>query len=565
MRKYFVLFTLIAILAISASGWTFDPSLALNAIDSDLSMGKISVDQAVLYKAYALAKGSLLPSRYQNEQSISHWFCATPILISLKEDLAKVSPQAASEVKNIFWPTNQKGSVTKNGPKKSDNPQTIPLPNVVYTDHFALRYGNDHPGFEQSDVEAFGVVMETVWNIECNQWGYGDIYDSDLYYVDLYIANTGDGAPTMNFVGAYTTTYNDYMPYMVFHPQVVGSEEMMEDTGSHEFFHCNQDTIAAEGCFHLMNSYDNLWWIEGSAAWAEDEAYPDLNYYHYFIDPYAQSPEEALNVVTNNYNLYYSRVIFMKYLSENFGGRDSIYDILHLCLNTVVMQVEDYLQSNSSSLPQAYPDFMAHNIKKDYVDGAIYPNFKIHKTYSSYPVFQTVNSGATKPHFLGANNIKFNPPGSSDKINFYFHGQEELNNKPVEWAPVLLLDNSDSTYSVQPITLDSNKKGTVSINDFGGDIKKIYLIVAPISDRDADSTLNYHYQATLGDDPFAPEDDDTADDDIDDDATDDDAVDDDTTVDDDASADDDDSSPQTDDDQATGESSGNNNNNGCGC
>ena len=151
----------------------------------------------------------------------------------------------------------------------------------------------DEPPFEDVSgvigvpdyVETASAVLEEVWALEVDGLNY-KAPKSDLTSpnhgpdgkLDIYLANIGDDGifgyctsddPHLTHpysfwdMSAYCVLDNDYDP-LQFHMPL----DALQVTAAHEFFHAVQ--------FHYDIGED-IWFMEGTATWIEDEAYDDVN------------------------------------------------------------------------------------------------------------------------------------------------------------------------------------------------------------------------------------------------------------------------------------------------
>ena len=506
-----------------------DLSSTLAAID-DLSIAAgFDAGQHALYQTYALFAPHKLPASLQiDAQPLADWTCATPTVLSIRNALPQADAAVKQEIKHylpFLFETDQDAPVLPKG-VKTENPEGAGYdpPNKYKTEHFNFKWGNSSP-YTQNDIEAWGVIFEEIWSVEVESWGFDPVFLHDQYYIDVYLGNTGD-VPEIGFLGAYTTIYNNYQPLMVFHPDILSHEEATLDISSHEFFHCLQFTIGFKpgGCPNYMMGDSNGWGVEGTAVWAEDQIYNDLNYYVYQIEPFADAPHYKLN--STNFQQLYARVIWWKYVSENFDGLQSIFDLWNDgCHGSMIASVENIFSKDGTTLEQEFPKFAIANLFMDYEEGSIYPDFRIHSRINSYPdSYEAVHNSL--PQVYGTNYVELTPDGGElETLYVQFTGDTQLENRDLDWIVQVVAVNANKAGEDYDLTTLSISKGSgqSQIDGFGSTYDKIYLVISPISDRvTATGGANYKVKVSMTD-PSQDDDDDTGDDDDDDAGDDDDA------------------------------------------
>jgi len=415
-------------------------------------------------------------------------FCGTPLILGLSTVWSELSDEAREQISSYVHvpdfsaiaPVTYEGR--GKGEKKSVWPHGYSASNQYQTDHFNVKWGSSG-SFSNETIQMIGQALEDAWDIEVENLGYPDPSGADEYYIDFYIGNTGDDVPNINFEGAYTTIYGDYPfpSYIVIHPDIVSSQSATRDVSAHEFFHVIQfGIVVRQNCFY---GSDDMWWWEATATWMEDVVWDDINNYAYYIFPYAETPQESLPSDKSFY-FPYSRAIWGKYLSENHGGNDAIKSIWTGCSNRGVLYGTDaYLSSfDGYSLKKAYGEFMAKNAVLDYEEGDLYERLGIEfarqDVHNSYPVLEYVKDSDTLPRYLGANIVEFDAytVDSPKNLVIEFDGESSSHNYDVEWRAQVLIEHNDGSYETGTIALNENAYGSATIEDFGGNVYRVFLI-----------------------------------------------------------------------------------------
>jgi hypothetical protein len=224
------------------------------------------------------------------------------------------------------WSTRE-AAASRNGKGCSTDPQT-PIC-VHWTNHGADAPGQgdrDHDGVPNW-VETTLHQMEYVWNYEVNTLGFRApmtderaSVDDDGVYFDVYLSDIGkyyygycavdDSHNRRNY------DYKDRSGYCVLDDDYARSQfgyhtpkENLQVTAAHEFFHAVQFAYDAS---------EDPWFMEGGAAWIEDEVYPDVNdNRQYLAVSQFRRPSQSLD--DNRGLRVYGTWGFLRYLSELYG------------------------------------------------------------------------------------------------------------------------------------------------------------------------------------------------------------------------------------------------------
>jgi hypothetical protein len=238
-------------------------------------------------------------------------------------------------------------------------------------------------------VETTRAVFEHVWAEEIGRLGYraplSDVTSEvnggdgklDVYLADIggeglygYCATDDPGAiaaagPPKRQVSVYCVVDDDFDPAQF--PAASG-ERALAVTAAHEFFHAVQ---------FGYDWLEDLWFMEGTAAWVEDEVYDDVNENVLYLwkASVLRHPSIPLDFAASGFE--YGSWIFWRYLSERFGAgivRDSWErapgrDAYSLRAATAA------LAAKGASFRSAFGDFAAANRmpSRRYHEGAAYP------------------------------------------------------------------------------------------------------------------------------------------------------------------------------------------------
>jgi len=186
-------------------------------------------------------------------------------------------------------------------------------------------------------VDTVVTTMQQIWNLEVMSFGYrkpkGDLSSRNNggnKKIDFYLGQLGDKQlygycttddPNLNRaingnyrfsdMSAYCVLDNDYRP--AEYPGQTPLENL-QVTGAHEFFHAVQ---------FAYDLFEDLWILESTATWMEDEVFDDINDNLQFLNPSSamRTPRVPLDFGDPSTGFPYGNFIFWKYSSERFGRK----------------------------------------------------------------------------------------------------------------------------------------------------------------------------------------------------------------------------------------------------
>ena len=213
-------------------------------------------------------------------------------------------------------------------PPPSEQKETIDvfsLPNVATSANFALRWGSEQTVSEERAAELLA-EFEYSWEHEINILNFPAPLGSDSHLFNVYIGNSGSGAPSSyGAAGYYDSDASGW-------PMIVIDLDALDYAGSygvipHEFFHAVQhacDTFSYDG--------ESAWYWESTAIWVENEVYPDDPNYALFLFGFAFLPHKSLHFfdyadsgATSEY-YQYGAFVFPKFLSTFHVQVDDVRD-----------------------------------------------------------------------------------------------------------------------------------------------------------------------------------------------------------------------------------------------
>lgn len=175
-------------------------------------------------------------------------------------------------------------------------------------------------------VETMASVFEDVYYHDIIELGYvpppsdglhggNDLYDiyivkTNAYGFTNYIESTwGDNPNSPNVVenNAYASYIKMRNSYEGFAEQ--SELESIQVTAAHEFFHAIQ--LGYDGD-------EELWMLEASATWMEEEHYDDVNDCYQYLIPRFEDPQYSIRSISGL--VPYGSFILFKYIDEHLGG-----------------------------------------------------------------------------------------------------------------------------------------------------------------------------------------------------------------------------------------------------
>ena len=241
-------------------------------------------------------------------------------------------------------------------------------------------------------VETTSTVFEQVWAAEVDTMGYrapgGDGTKGGDARLDVYLVDSGKSGvygycttddpipPAGGPLPGYCAVDNDFADFGG------NSRPLLEVTAAHEFFHAVQ---------FAYDAGEDLWFMESTAAWIEDEVYDDVNDNYQFLKvgplgrPYVPLDYfDADSDDTANYYPQYGGWIFWKYLSESYD-RDLVRQVWDKAASTYSLAaLRSVFEGRGLDFTEVFARFGAVNRTpgRFYSEGNGYPKTKLDKTFT---------------------------------------------------------------------------------------------------------------------------------------------------------------------------------------
>jgi hypothetical protein len=489
-----------------------------------------------LYSAIRAARKYMNPRSHYAAHEIEKCFTDTFNILAQNWDRLPVVIQR--EFQGIFLRPGQPGSPygSVNLPKKFDTahfrlhyttvgPHAPPLEDVNPM--------NGVPDYVDLCAEAH----ERSFHVEVNLMGFKQPFDdfwvaenggNHKYDVYLFQFPALGFTTTDWFNGRILPTVVTFGPYFAINSRLYdyfGKLEglrFMETTTAHEFLH---------GIQFAYNARMPGWFMEASATWIESKVYdggriedlddipdPDeldetdaYDYYARQLGIFLDQPDIALDSLVGLHE--YAAVIWVFYMAERFDV-DIVRQIYEDATTGSYREFGNFLDAftnHGTTLVEAFKTFTEWNYfthNRDdgnhYLNGHRFPPVVIHPhdVHDTYPVRVDFDSEAM-PEPFSSRYIVFEPPPGivMDEFAIKVDGadiaplemsslgltdrtaiQRELDRLDIlglrGWGAKFIVEKRDGTHEVrEAFTYQRSQEGQITFNDFGGDIKKITLIL----------------------------------------------------------------------------------------
>ena len=514
--------------------------LALSLTVGILAAVPVSVDarppDSALFSAIRSARKYVNPKSHYTPSEIEE--CFTDTFNTLAQNWDHLPAIYQREFQGIFLRPGQPGSPYSsiNLPKKFDTahfrfhyttvgPHAPPLEDVDPM--------NGVPDYVDICAEAH----ERSFHVEVNLMGFkrpfDDFWDADNggnHKYDVYLFQfPALGFTTTNwFNGRVLPTVVTFGPYFAINSRLydwfgkLQGNRFIETTTAHEFLH---------GIQFAYNTFMPGWFMEASATWIESKVYdggriddlddipdPDefdesdaYDDYPRQLGIFLDQPDIALDSRVGLHE--YAAVIWVFYMAERFDV-DIVRQVYEGATRGSYREFGNFLDvftNHGTTLVEAFKTFTVWNYfthnrddGKHYFNGHRFPPVVIHPhdVHDTYPVRVDWDSEAM-PEPFSSRYIVFEPtPGvvmnefaikvdgadiapidmSSLKLEDYDNIQDQLDRLNLfglrGWGTKFIVEKRDGTHEIrEAFPYQRSQEGQITFNDFGGDIKKITLIL----------------------------------------------------------------------------------------
>ena len=515
-----------------AKGYT-DSTSALSSLYTAYSYGLIDYETFMLYRFLSVVDPDRVPSQFKVEEERTIHRCATQEINEVQRYINYFSPENKKKIMEYLF--DKQPIAFKKGTGKSYKTERIEgingTWNIYRTDNFAIKWGDvayeyvhvkvknkwewkwvgvnlvddNNNGFPDI-IDKWAEYLEKSWEVEVNEMGLIIPRGSQENLIDIYIANSSGRKPKLGPSDyAYTTTYSDGMPYLVvnnFLPETPNQDPAGQEIGAIKV------TAAHEFSHAIQFAYDRneaKWWQEASATWMEDRVFNEVNDYYQYLSKGAWSANPEITLTRANGEHEYGDVIWAKYLSQYYGGREIFKDIWELCKKYSALKAHKiFFKNKVTTLDKAFEDFSAKNaaMKASYEEGENYASVHTIMEHDAYSVNNEVIDSSKyfprPPSYLGANYIKFTN-GDGRTLRITFDGSKRYAGRKIKWGAVVVKIDSNGIPEDNEIELSPDQKGSIDILGFGSTYTEVYLVLSVLSGGPGNFSkgVSYRYSAEL--------------------------------------------------------------------
>jgi hypothetical protein len=466
----------------------------LSAIDAAQARGEISQPEAVLYKLrFVRGAGGIPKALNPAGERIK---CGTPIVLEAMQQVDAFPEPYRSEAKSLLMrPT---------------------LDSYLDTAHFRIHYSTSgsnmiynwpDTGYRDSVASAceksYAFYVANGWQVPPSDGGSGG---NGL--IDCYVDDVGTGVYGVTYAestvpGGYP---NERTAYFIIDHAYDGFGYTdrtlpMKVTVAHEYHHVVQ----------MGYTYVNVWWMENTSTFMEDEVYDSINDNYNYLTCYMGKP--YLSQSTYDGCFEYGAFLWPSFLKEKWA--QSVVRDIWLCTapgSGVFTCFNSVLAGEGSSHESALKEWIDWNFYtaaraygSHYIEAASYPAsayLSYDKLYTNYPQVDQHPSGSRVPAATGASvmRLKRDTASADNLMTVSYSG-------PSCTSQVLVISKLAGQVVFQESYMNlSSGAGTLDIHDWNT-MEYAYLIVS-MSPNCAAGTFDYAFSAVTsqatGVDPHPP-------------------------------------------------------------
>jgi hypothetical protein len=246
---------------------------------------------------------------------------------------------------------------------------------VVHTAHFCVHY--DASRVSPAWATTTATTLEQVWAVEVDRLGFRRPVPDGDGLVDVYLQDLGTGfygscapAQAASQSTASCVFDDDFAP-----AQFSGAApyDSLRATAAHEFFHVLQ---------FAYDTHDDVWFMEGTAVWAEDRVFGAVNDYVQYLEHSAiarpRVPADDSGGSGGDLFRRYGAVLFWTFLSEYFRDPGIVRRVWEYAVGPAysLQAVTAALAERGWSFAQAFARFGVWNTApaRWYDDGPLFPD-----------------------------------------------------------------------------------------------------------------------------------------------------------------------------------------------
>jgi len=424
-----------------------------------------------------------------------------------------------------FEPAPGPASWTAARDKYARNP--LGLPNERLSDNFAVRWGNSWGG-TTGQVDDLLDALEDAWRVQIGEMLHPMPWGTTEVLMNVYIGDSGNGAPPGYGAGGYFTPDDDSYPTLVIAADSIPART--RTVAIHELYHAVQWGL---GTYTYDNDDPGAWYWEATASWIPSMVDTNSSDHAIFLFGFALAaylPLDSFDYADSGALIEYHQygaMIFPTFISEQVtpwqavrnswvepvgGGGDPI-EALRYELDDLDEDFDD-----------VFVEFAAHNVFWDYRQGDDFEYLvEFYEDYypgeDPYTAIVTEAGegrppGSREPYRYGTNTLHFDLPGSRTwELTIDVDGRGDRDSA-ARWGATLVTRSGGIDYERLPF--DDGIASVRFVDD--GDVA--LSIAAWSEDRRSGEQFGWSWDLRevddLGDDDDATDDDDAFADDDDD-------------------------------------------------
>ena len=334
--------------------------------------------------------------------------------------------------------------------------------------------------------------MENVWDTEVTTFGYRaplkdnhashdaghgfDVYLSDIGGRGYYGYCAPDDSRKMNSQAGYCVLDDDFSSRQFPNHTPL---ENLQVTAAHEFFHAIQ---------FAYDTYEDRWFMEGTAAWIEDEVYDNVNDNRQYLR-FSQFVHPGQPLDNGSGISVYGSWGYFRYLSEHYG-RDLIREAWERA-DATKGAANDYSLLALKRVMKVEGDD-SHDVYADFAQSLLNPadNFEEGAAYPSPHLSATKLGGAKKTTgWLKSNlnhlSIGYHKVAPSQNGSSHAHLRVRVDGPDLNTQPRarVVVSYQNGTVTPHVVHLDRHGDGAVTV-DFGrGTVTDVTAALINSSDR----------------------------------------------------------------------------------
>lgn len=263
------------------------------------------------------------------------------------------------------------------------------VPNSARSEHFVVRWGTTDPPSREM-VNRLLDAFEDAWEVYIVGLDHSAPYGTDAYRFNVYVGDTGSGAPPGYGAAGYYSTDPEGWPMVSVSRATLDNPGYADITAVHEFYHAVQGSTRR---FDYDPAGPAAWFWEATATWASTEVYDAPPYDTLsasFLFGYAFLPQRRLDFFdypdTGALQEFhqYGAFIFPLHLDDRLDDPMLIRDVWEVPVagNDPVAALRIKLDQRGEDFDALWLDHIARNVTWDYPSGRAYRD--VLSTYAAY-------------------------------------------------------------------------------------------------------------------------------------------------------------------------------------